>query len=518
MAARDQLEAILEKVRTSRNFDFRNYKRATLERRIERRMAERKLPDHAAIPRPPDSEPEELDALISALLIKVTSFFRDPEMWEALRTHDRPAAAAPEAPRRRGAAHLERGLRHRRGGLLHRLSCSRRRWAPLQRREVKVFGTDVDEAAIAFARRGVYGAAQVEGSRTEQLARWFTPGPRATRCARSIRRTVVFGANNLVSDAPISRIDLLLCRNVFIYLDAELQQRRAHALPLRAAPAGRAGARASASSSPSPRTHLRADRPRAPHLPQGVPASWRWPREERSAASSGAGGRCARGPRVSREKLARSATCSAELLDGAALPDRSPRRSTAPSPCGTQAAARLWRRTDTEVLRQEAARARPPRPDGRPAGGEDHRGARRAIASGAAAEGRLGHRGPRRARRAAGPTSSALREGGDAAGPALRRAGRHRACATLERAARRARGASSGDRGAADRERGAAVLERGAARPRTRSCSPRTRSCRPRTRSCSRPTRSWRPPTRSCSRPTPSSTRPTASSRTAPRS
>lgn len=91
--------------------------------------------------------------------------------------------------------------------------------------ELKVFGTDVDEAAIAHARRGVYSAQQAEGVSKERLERWFVPTGEGFTVRKEVRRSVVFGVNNLVSDAPVSRIDLILCRNVFIYLDSDLQKR-----------------------------------------------------------------------------------------------------------------------------------------------------------------------------------------------------------------------------------------------------------------------------------------------------
>jgi len=94
-----------------------------------------------------------------------------------------------------------------------------------QNQEVKIFGTDADEKAIAFARRGVYSREQVKSVPPEMLKTWFVEDPAGWSVRKEIRRTVVFGVNNLVSDAPISRLDLLLCRNVFIYLDVPLQKR-----------------------------------------------------------------------------------------------------------------------------------------------------------------------------------------------------------------------------------------------------------------------------------------------------
>src|SRR5262249_6023409 len=91
--------------------------------------------------------------------------------------------------------------------------------------EIKVFGTDVDEAAIAAARRGVFSNQQVNDVPKNLLNHYFTRVAEGYAIRKEIRRMVVFGVNNLVSDAPISRLDMLICRNVFIYLDANLQKR-----------------------------------------------------------------------------------------------------------------------------------------------------------------------------------------------------------------------------------------------------------------------------------------------------
>src|SRR5207237_9823009 len=91
--------------------------------------------------------------------------------------------------------------------------------------EIKIFGTDVDEKAIAHARRGLYSREQVESVPKKLRSEWLVEEGDGYAVRKELRRSVVFGVNNLVSDAPISRLDLLLCRNVFIYLDAQLQKR-----------------------------------------------------------------------------------------------------------------------------------------------------------------------------------------------------------------------------------------------------------------------------------------------------
>jgi two-component system CheB/CheR fusion protein len=217
------VEEILDRIRTTRHFDFRQYKRATLNRRIERRMNDRHCRNRADYLDLLEREPAELDALVSSLLIKVTSFFRDSEAWEAL-----------------SSGVLPRLLAERQSGQELRVWCAgcasgeeaysvammlaEALGPSFLNEEIKIFGTDLDEAAVAYARRGEYTAPQLEGVQPALLSRWFVRHGEGWAVGKEIRRKVVFGVNNLVSDAPISRLDLLLCRNVFIYLEATLQK------------------------------------------------------------------------------------------------------------------------------------------------------------------------------------------------------------------------------------------------------------------------------------------------------
>jgi two-component system CheB/CheR fusion protein len=219
-----QIEAILERIREVRNFDFRNYKRATLRRRIERRMSDTKRRTIAEYIALLDKQPAEYDPLISAILIKVTSFFRDEELWKTLSDKVIPQLLSEKRPGEEirvwcaGSATGEEAfsaailLAEAMGPAFHNA-------------EVKVFGTDVDEKAIGSARHAVYPAAALESVPAKLRERYFVEEQGGWSVRKEIRRAVVFGVNNLVSDAPISRLDLLLCRNVFIYLDATLQKR-----------------------------------------------------------------------------------------------------------------------------------------------------------------------------------------------------------------------------------------------------------------------------------------------------
>jgi two-component system, chemotaxis family, CheB/CheR fusion protein len=218
------VENVIERIRAARNFDFRNYKRAALQRRLERRMAAchcASLPDYVALL---EREPAEFDALIASILIKVTGFFRDPEMWDVLSRKVIPRLLA-EKPAGEEIRVWCAGCATGEEAFSLAILLADALGPALQNQDVKIFGTDVDEQAIAFARRGVYSRAQLEGVSPATVKKWFVDEGGGVALRKEIRRAVVFGINNLVADAPISRLDLLLCRNVFIYMDGELQNR-----------------------------------------------------------------------------------------------------------------------------------------------------------------------------------------------------------------------------------------------------------------------------------------------------
>ncbi|NOK39605.1 PAS domain-containing protein, partial [Corallococcus exercitus] len=217
-----ELEAILEKVREVRNFDFRNYKRATLQRRIERRMQATRCRTRSAYLALLERDPVEVTTLVSSMLIKLTSFFRDREVWQTLeQSLVELIRQRPEKELRIWSAGCATGEEAYSLAIAAAEALGPGNPGP----ELKVFGTDVDEDAIATARRGVYSPEQLENVSPERLARFFVRTGNSYTVRKEIRRGVVFGVNNLVSDAPVSRIDLLLCRNVFIYLDSDLQKR-----------------------------------------------------------------------------------------------------------------------------------------------------------------------------------------------------------------------------------------------------------------------------------------------------
>jgi len=222
-----ELEEILQKLREARNFDFRSYKRATLYRRVLRRMQDRgkkTLAEYSALL---DSHPAEYDALLSSMFIKVTSFFRDKEAWDELSKRVIPQILAEKRPGEEIRAWCA-GCATGEEAFSLALTIAEVLGPSFANQDVKVFGTDVDEKAIAVARHAHYTAEHVENVPPRMLKEWFVEENGGYTVRKDIRRWVVFGVNNVLGDAPISRLDLLLCRNVFIYLDPKMQKRVLH--------------------------------------------------------------------------------------------------------------------------------------------------------------------------------------------------------------------------------------------------------------------------------------------------
>ncbi len=213
----DGLESILELLHTRANRDYRNYKRATILRRIYRRMGLRSAPDTAAYLRILRADPEELAQLAGDLLIGVSSFFRDPEAFEALRCQvAEPLAKGrdADAPLRAWVAGCATGEEAYSVAMLLMDAVARAgSTCPVQ-----VFASDVDEKALETARAGVYSADIALDVSEKYLTRFFTRRGDSWQVSKKLRETIIFSRHNLLVDPPFSRLDLVCCRNVLIYL------------------------------------------------------------------------------------------------------------------------------------------------------------------------------------------------------------------------------------------------------------------------------------------------------------
>ena len=215
-------ERLLEFVRESRGIDFTRYKAATSARRVAKRMAAVGASTYDEYMDFLELHPGEYGLLFDAMLINVTRFFRDPDAWDVLRSQVLPAIAAArvgDEPVRVWSAGCATG--EEAYSLLMLLAEVFGEDAALGR--VKVYATDVDEDALAHARAGVYTARQLDGVPAELRERFFEPSGARWAFRPDLRRCVIFGRHDLLADAPISRLDLLCCRNTLMYLNADAQ-------------------------------------------------------------------------------------------------------------------------------------------------------------------------------------------------------------------------------------------------------------------------------------------------------
>jgi two-component system CheB/CheR fusion protein len=219
-----RFEALLVYLKEARGFDFTGYKRSSLMRRVNRRMAQVNVPDYAAYVDLLEVQPEEFTALFNTILINVTAFYRDPDAWEYIRTDvlaPMVAAKPDHAPVRIWCAGCASGEE----AYTLAIMLAEIMGAEAFRRRVKIYATDVDEEALAQARHAEYGERETSSVPPELRERYFEQVGERYVFRKDLRRSVIFGRNDLVQDAPISRIDLLVCRNALMYFNAETQSR-----------------------------------------------------------------------------------------------------------------------------------------------------------------------------------------------------------------------------------------------------------------------------------------------------
>ena len=217
-----QFESLLRYIQESRGLDFRGYKRTSLRRRLTLRMEAVGVEDFGAYQSHLEVHPGEFEDLLNTVLINVTSFFRDADAWEVLRTEVIPqiiAAAESDRPIRVWSVGCASGEEPYSIAMLFAEALGVQGFCD----RVKVYATDLDEEALRSARQATYSPREVEGVPHELLDKYFERTNHHYVFNRDLRRCVIFGRHNVVKDAPISRIDLLVCRNLLIYLEGETQ-------------------------------------------------------------------------------------------------------------------------------------------------------------------------------------------------------------------------------------------------------------------------------------------------------
>jgi two-component system CheB/CheR fusion protein len=220
----EELSAIFSTVKARTGHDFSSYKRNTVIRRIERRMAVNEVGGLKKYIALLEQNPQEAHALCQDILIGVTSFFRDPEAFETIRTEVIPrlfAGRDPDDPVRIWHACCATGEE------VYSMAILVREYLDKQGLNFKVqfFASDIDEAAVAQARAGLYSDDIGEDVGQERLEAFFTRFGARWQVKKSLREMVVFAHHSLIKDPPFSRLDLLVCRNFLIYLNPDMQKR-----------------------------------------------------------------------------------------------------------------------------------------------------------------------------------------------------------------------------------------------------------------------------------------------------
>ena len=216
------LRDVLTMLRLRTGHDFAQYKRATVLRRIERRLQVNQLSDLVTYRDYLRDTPEETQPLLKDMLISVTNFFRDRGSFEALERIAIPALFEGRASGDQIRVWVAGCATGEEAYSIAMLLAEYADTLPSPP-SLQVFATDIDEDAIAVARAGLYADAIVADVPPARLRRFFSKEPGGYRVDKSVRETVLFAAHNLIRDPPFSRIDLVACRNVLIYLNREIQ-------------------------------------------------------------------------------------------------------------------------------------------------------------------------------------------------------------------------------------------------------------------------------------------------------
>ena len=219
------LRQILELINRQANIDFQAYKTSTIVRRIGRRMATTRMRSMREYIGYLKANPQEVGQLVEAFLINVTHFFRDPEAFGYLTQQVIPTLIEQARGRDRVLRFWSAGCATGEEPYTLAMIVADLLGAELPEWSVKIFATDLDAAAINFARNGVYPANVLGGLPDHYRERYFErlDGSKGYHIAKALRQMVIFGQQDLSRSAPFPRIDLVLCRNVLIYFTPDLQ-------------------------------------------------------------------------------------------------------------------------------------------------------------------------------------------------------------------------------------------------------------------------------------------------------
>ena len=225
-AQKSALDKIFILLRSRTGHDFSLYKKNTIDRRVERRMGLHQLKKVADYVRYLQENPQEIDLLFKELLIGVTSFFRDPAAWTYLQEQALPAllATCPNGKLVRAwVAGCSTGEEAYSVAIVFREA--QEQLKPQAKITFQIFATDLDPDAIDKARQGYYPANIAADVSAQRLARFFIEEEKGYRVGKEIREMVVFAPQNAIMDPPFTKLEMITCRNLLIYLGPELQKK-----------------------------------------------------------------------------------------------------------------------------------------------------------------------------------------------------------------------------------------------------------------------------------------------------
>ncbi|MST33210.1 PAS domain-containing protein [Acidimicrobiaceae bacterium USS-CC1] len=232
------LDALLTYLRDVRGFDFTGYKRPSLSRRITKRMHTVDADDYQRYLSVLEANPGEFVELFNTILINVTGFLRDREAWDYLAGSVIPAIVAAKGPSdviRVWSAGCASGEEAYSLAVLLADAIGEQRFS----QHVKLYATDVDEEALARARHARYPHADLVGAfGEERAARYFDSDGTTSVFRQDLRHALIFGRHDVIQDPPISRVDLLVCRNTLMYFTADAQRRALSAFHYGLSPRG----------------------------------------------------------------------------------------------------------------------------------------------------------------------------------------------------------------------------------------------------------------------------------------
>ncbi|MBC8126513.1 MAG: PAS domain-containing protein [Gloeobacteraceae cyanobacterium ES-bin-144] len=219
------LEKILILLRTRVGHDFSFYKNNTLYRRIERRMGIHQIDKIAGYVRYLQENPQELDLLFKEMLIGVTSFFRDPQVWQLLREETIPALLASRSAGTLRAWVAGSSTGEEAYSLAIVFKEAIEKLGPKKSFKLQIFASDLDRDAIDKARQGLFPENISADVSADRLSRYFIKEDSGYRIRAEIREMVVFSPHSLIMDPPFTKLDFLSCRNLLIYLTQEMQKK-----------------------------------------------------------------------------------------------------------------------------------------------------------------------------------------------------------------------------------------------------------------------------------------------------